>query len=68
MGRIAASVFGTIIAAMERLDRHFDRVGRKQTLNSAVIWVVSSSILIAFGVVMIIKYWADGEVLGYSLV
>jgi hypothetical protein len=52
---------------MELIDRHFDRVGRKQTLNSAIIWTVCASITIGLGICMLIKYFQNGDNAGLLL-
>jgi hypothetical protein len=48
-----------ILAAMGRIDKHFDKVSRKQTLNTAISWIACFSFLCCIGIFQIIKYAKD---------
>jgi hypothetical protein len=46
---------------MGRISKHFDKVGKKQTLNSAIIWIACVSFLFCIGIFQIIKYVTDHD-------
>jgi hypothetical protein len=53
--------FGAILAAMERISQHFDWIGRKHTLNSAIMWIAVFSFLCCAGVFQIVKFVKDHD-------
>jgi hypothetical protein len=54
-------ISGVTIAAMGRINSHFDKVSRKQTVSSAILWIALWSICIGLGVGMILKYTRNDD-------
>ena len=52
---------------MERLNHHFDRVSKKQTLNSVLTVVILSSITFGMWIPQTLKYSRNGDIGGFYL-
>jgi uncharacterized membrane protein HdeD (DUF308 family) len=51
----------TILAAMEGIRRYFDRISRRWTLESAVLFILASTFVCASGILEIIVSRREGD-------
>jgi len=52
---------------MERIDRHFDKIGRKKSLNFAIFWAAFGGLYLGTAICGIIKYTKSGDYFGADL-